>query len=372
MYNKILKKMEFIVSTIYVSITIAVLYFLLFDLSHNLIRIFIFTMLIFDVYFIITFYSHKKASKNNFNKKNIKDWIYKIIFIMKNIIVVLPFFVTLLTLLLVFNLISIENLVSRGPRMINLLTYVYPNLFFIYMLRIGQFYYFFSKEYNTKIISDINAKTTISSFILISIVFFVLYINFNDKVLNKIFVKHNNTLEQISYEANSSLSEFLQDYYSDKDREIAFDDFAKTYDIKEIGLRVGPSLYKSENYDAFVKKHFVFETLILKSAEFILVLSGKKFIITIYLAIIIYIIITAFIILPQVIITRFFMEAKFGRQIKIICSGFEDEKFNLAVDTKNMSDDEILKLSKYYNNIYLPLKYRDIYIKKNKDEEEAE
>lgn len=369
MNNKILKKITFIVSTLYVSTIMVILSLLLFNLSHSLIRSFILSILIFDVYFIIVFYSKKNVVKNSFNKKNIKDWIEKIIFIIKNITIILPFFVTLFTLLLVFNVISIDNLVLRGSTTIGLLTYLYPNLFFVYILRVGQFYHFFTKEYETKVIGDINSKAAISSYILISIVFFVLYVNFNDRVLNKIFIGYNDALEEISYEANTSLSEFLQDYYTDTDRQVAFADFAKTYDIEEMRLRVGPSLYKSDNYDNFIEDHFIFEILILKSAEFTLVLSGKKFIVTIYLSIIMYIIITAFIIIPQVIITRFFMEVKFGRQIKIICRGFEDEKFNLNIDIKDMPNDEILRLSKYYNDIYLPLKYREIYIREIKEEE---
>ncbi len=369
MNTKILKKINIAVCSLYLLNIFAIFFFLSANVFHNFIKAFISIILIIDLYFITIFYSSKQEKKDNttVNRKSIKYLLSKAIFIIKNIIILAPFFITLLTILLVFNIISIDNIISRNATVISLLTYLFPNLFFVYILRIGQFFYYFSKIYKSKFISDIVSKIAISLFVLISILFMITYFAFNNKILDRLLLNYKNVLEEISFEASSSLSQYLQDDFTDTQRIEAFEDFASAYDIEEIVLRVGGVLYKSENYDDFKKSHFVFETLILKSAEFTLILSGKKFSTPIYISILIFIAASLLLILPLIFIIRFLLLSKIGRYITIMCNGFLNEEFNLSIDINSMEENEILSLAKCYNNIFLPLKYRNKYMNDNKN-----
>ncbi len=358
MNNIVLKKMNFAVLIFYTSMLTFTISSLFFSMPVNLIKVCVFFMFVADVYFVATFYSDKRE-KSKLNTKSIKSWYSKISFILENIFTLTPFFLTFLTLLMVFNVVSFNMVISKSINTVNFFTYTYPNLFFLYIIRIGQFYYAFTKRYQTKFVSSICSKMMLLLFLLLTTIFFLVYTNFNSRVVSKVFTPQNEFIEQLSYNASLYLSEYLQDSYSDSERNEVFSDFATTNNIKEIMLRVGTSLYKTSDRNAFFSKHFVFDMLILKSEEFILILPGKNFSNVVYITLLVFIAITAFILLPVIILCTTLMQKMIANPVNIVIEGFEVRNFNAAIDLTDMEDNEIRKLSEGYNNIYLAQKYRD-------------
>ncbi len=358
MNNTILKKMHFAVLIFYISILAFTISSLLFSFPVNLIKVCVLFMFAADIYFVATFYSSKRE-KTKLNTKSIKSWWNKVAFIIENLLILVPFFLTFLTLLMVFNVVSFNMIISKSVNTVNFFTYTYPNLFFLYIIRIGQFYYSFTKKYTSKLISSICSRTTLLLFILLTTTFFLVYNNFNSRVVSKVFTSQNAFIEELTYNASIYLSEYLEDSYSDTERNEIFSDFAATNNIKEIMLRVGTSLYKTADRDSFFNKHFIFDMLILKSDEFVLILPGKNFSNTIYITMLVFIAMSLFILLPVIILNAMLMQKMVVNPVNIIVEGFEVRNFNAAIDISDMEDNEVKNLSEGYNNIYLAQKYRD-------------
>lgn len=361
MNNTLLKKMNFSVLSFYALMFIFTISALLFSMPINIIRVSIFFIFVSDIYFIITYYSSKKE-KAELNTKSLEFFKVKGFFILENLITVVPFFITVLTLLIVFNIVSFNMIVSKNIDTLNFFTYTYPNLFFIYIIRIGQFFYSFAKKCNTKFIASICSKVTLLAFLLITIVFFLAYNNLNSRVVSKVFTTQNQFIEELTYSTSIYLSEYLEDRYSDEERNQIFSDFAATNNVKEIMLRVGNSLYQTNDNREFLAKHFIFDMLILKSEEFILTLSGKNFSRVIYITVLAFIIIASILLFPVILLSRMLLQKTVANAVDIMVEGLNVKSSNIAIDTSDMEKSEMLELCKGYNDIYLAMKYRDLYM----------
>ncbi len=371
MNNALFKKMHFTVLSFYAAIFIFTVCGLFLSMPVNLIKVLVFFMFVADVYFIGVFYSTKRE-KVTLSTRSMAYFYYKASFVLKNIITIVPFILTILTLLVVFNIVSFNMIVSKSIKTIDLFTYTYPSLFFIYITRIGQFFYYFAKKYPTVFIARILSKVTLVIFLLLTTTCMVVYINLSSKVFSKVFTTQNALIEELTYSASMTLSEYLEDRYNDEERALAFSAFSDTNNIKEIMLRMGNSLYKSPDNIDFYKKHFIFDMLILKSDEFILVLTGKDYSNVVYLTIIIFIAITSFILFPLILLSQKLMEDNIASAINIMVDGFHLQGSNIAIDTTDMKDSEILEMCRGYNNNFLALKYRDLYMSDIKKREIAD
>ncbi len=361
MNNFALKKMNFIILSFYALTFIFTIFNLIFSIPITVVKVFIFFMFVSDVYFVVTFYSSKRE-KLKLNKKSKVYLRAKLIFVLQNLMTLLPFFLTILTLLMAFNIVSFEMIVSKNITTVNFFTYAYPNLFFIYLIRIGQFYYHFAKKYHCQFVASICSKLTLIIFVLLAGIFFIVYYNLNKMVIHKVFTSQNEFIEQLIYNTSMSLSEYLEDSYSDDERRQIFSDFASTNNVKEIMLRVGTSLYQTSDRNDLFNKNFIFDMLIVKSDEFVLVLPGKDFSNAIYLTIIIFIAITACTLFPMIVFLKTILNKMIAAPIRIMTEGIKYKESNAIIDLEDMEDDELLELYTSYNNIYIALKYRDLFM----------
>lgn len=307
--------------------------------------------IILDFYFVLSVFFKVKDNKIVFQKIGFAHLI-------PGFARILPFLFSLATFLFMNKIIALSDIYS-GPDFAISFFRIYPNLFFIYIIRIFQFYYNFTNEYKYKIVAAVNVKIFFIMFFIISVLFFLSYavfINFtNDsyKEFKRLVVSGSNL----------TLSESLKDGYAEDERKEACKSFANKYGIGEVRLSVGQRLYADDDYDKMLSEKHVFQFTVLKTPEFVFVTKDYVNVYA-YAALALYILLTFILIVPVIIFSRYVMRVEIGNVLYIMKNGFSDKHFNLGVDTSKLSEGEMKEVSELYNNKYLPLKYRDIYISK--------
>lgn len=346
--TRIIKKLPLAVSMIsFVNIIIMALFFF----GGKSLNYFVILEMVLDFYFVLSVFFKVKDNKIVFQKMDFPHLI-------PGFARSLPFLFSFVTFLFMNKIIALSDIYSGSDFVISFFR-IYPNLFFIYIIRIVQFYYHFTNKYKYKIVAAVNVKIFFIMFFIISVLFFIFYAFFIDFANNS----YREYKRLVVSQSNLILSESLKDGYAEDERKEMCKSFANKYGIGEVRLSVGQRLYADDDYDKMLSEKYVFQFTVLKTPEFVFVTKDYVNVYA-YAALALYILLTFVLIVPVIIFSRYVISSEIGNVLYIMKNGFLDRHFNLGVDTSKLSEGEMKEVSELYNNKYLPLKHRDIYFSK--------
>ena len=333
----------FIVAAISSLAIISMCAYMVVNISTFVIRILIFIEFLCSFYFVcLFFYEIRKYSR-------IELFFYLLVYL-------IPFMLSILGLFYITNFFSLNRIFVRENIISTFLTRGYHVLFIFYISHIIYFFYIFAIENKNTLCSLISSHFIIAISVLMAIIFLILYSVINWVFDNKIITSYQNTKNDIIYEAETTFSK------EDEIEDIEYEGFAKSYNIA-IVYYDNELKYRTNDWEEFESKHLLFETAIIQGSGFLFIFSGKDFIYTYYMFILIYVIVISIILTFSILFFKIFLYNKFEIYVNIMIKGFKEDNYIYAIDVESMNNTEIKILSELYNKRLLSYKYRERFIK---------
>lgn len=333
----------FIVSAISSLTIISMCAYMILNMPAYIMRALIFIEFLCSFYFVcVFFYKINKYSR-------IETFFYLVVYLV-------PFILSILGLFYITNFFSLNRVFLRENIISSFLTRGYHVLFIFYISHIIYFFYLFSIENKKTFCSLISSHFIIVLSIIMAVIFITLYGIINWVFDNKIITSYDNTKNEIIYEAGLAFSQNLNN------DELEYEGFAKSYNMALIYYD-NELKYRTNDWDNFESRHLLFEVTIMLGNGFFFMGSGKEFIYPYYMFILIYVIVNSFMLTFSIMFFKLFLGKKFNNYINIMIKGFKEDSYIYAIDTENMDDTEIKKLSELYNKKLLSYKYRERFIK---------
>lgn len=344
--NNLKSNLNFIVLSLSSILIFFMIIYMLLDMKTFVIRFLMMLEFLCDFYLMTRlFYKYQNYKKN--------ERYIEVLF------TVFPFMLSVFNLFYVFNFFSIDRTFLRNVTAASLLTSSYKYIFSVYILRIINMFYTFSKEERKSFNSLLSSKITIFISLALLLIFFIFYMVFSNVFVKQVMPTYNTVSESITFNAQNTLVN--KDIEEDID-EIEYKAFAEIYDI--IFIYYDNELkYSHENFNRFRENNLLFETSIFQGFGFLFIRSGKVFTAPFYIFLILYIITLSFTLLSIIIFVKYIIKNNLDVYVNIMLRGFKDDNYHYAIDTSAMEENEIKELSELYNNKLLSYKYRERYIK---------